>query len=347
MIFPSGKDLMRRINDGLAQKAPTEYVFKVREKVVEGCEELLETGARIRPLLVGKQQIGWVRGLHVTERKTLQRWLHNPNEFILHALLLATTLKQEELEDFTASEIRFLAEVVKTMGEYDLSLFPYMSAYVTTMSSENLWHSRGTDITSFENREVLMPDGKKIRILQPAEHAKLWATLCTYREQAKRRLDDNWNALLVIRPWAGKSADPIAAELKGVQRSLITNSNIPWENIVCIKSDVDVSDGWAHADDTPEGMLRELKGMLANDKHEQLIDKFEKQMRDQAESRKREIERLVAAHGGPGVHEEPITISSEKEVLERQRELKKGRPTIIPVSSQITPTPEEKILKYK
>jgi len=338
---------MKRINEGMIQKAPLQYVKRVREEIIDACEELLEIGARVRPLIVGTSQVGWVRGLHVTERKMLKRWLHNPNNFIFHALCLATSLPPEEIENLNTRELANLAEVVKQMGEYDLSLYPFLSAYVTTMSSENLWHGRGTLLTSFENRTLGMPDGKQIKILVPSDHAKLWASLCTYREQAKKRLDENWNALLIIRPWAGKEADPLAGELRSFQKQLMTDSMAPWENIIRTQHAVDASDGWAHADDTLEGLQRELKGMLSNDRHERLIEKFEHQMRDQAEEKKQQIEKLMSERGGPGVVTGEISVSSEAEVLKRQHDIKKGRPVILPVRSQITSSAEEKIQRYK
>lgn len=40
---------------------------------------------------------------------------------------------------------------------------------------------------------------------------------------------------------------------------------------------VNFADGWAHGgeDDSVAGLLRELQGMLSNDKHEQLLSLFQ------------------------------------------------------------------------
>ena len=46
-----------------------------------------------------------------------------------------------------------------------------------------------------------------------------------------------------------------------------------------LKADEKLKDGWAHTEnmETVEGMLAELHGALHNDRHEKLMDKFEKQ----------------------------------------------------------------------
>jgi hypothetical protein len=95
------------------------------------------------------------------------------------------------------------------MSDSDLKLYAYVSAFVTTSPSEQLWYSQGTNLSSFQERIVAMPDGKKIRIAAPSEQARLWATLCSYWVQAKQRLEASMNAVLTIRPMVGEGADPI------------------------------------------------------------------------------------------------------------------------------------------
>jgi hypothetical protein len=108
-----------------------------------------------------------------------------------------------------------------------------------------------------------MPDGKQVRISAPSEQARLWATLCNYRVMAKQRLEASMNAVLTIRPMVGKAADPLANDLKVVARSLQTDTLEPWREIVRFKEEVNFDDGWAHSgDDSVEGMLRELNGMI-------------------------------------------------------------------------------------
>lgn len=322
-----GMDLMRRISEGQMQKAPPEQIERIRKRITENCEELIEVGARIRPLMVGDQQVGWVRGLHQQERRMLKRWVRNPSDFVLNTLSLATTLTKEEIEGMNAVECRSLIEVVQRMTEYDLSLYPYMSAYVSTNSSETLWYGRGERLTNYEEKMVMLPDGKQIRIMTPPDHARVWASLCSYREQAKRRLEENFNALFVVRPWAGKSADPIANELRGIQRGLETDSLEPWERVVKVQDTVDKNDGWGHPGDSLEDLQRELKGMIEGDKHEQLMTAWSKQMIAEAEAKRKELEaiRRIKGTDKPGIVSERIQVLTQKQVKERQEALKKGK----------------------
>lgn len=322
-----GMDLMRRINEGQMQKAPPEQIERVRKAITENCEELLETGARIRPLMVGDQQVGWVRGLHQQERRMLKRWVRNPSDFVLNTLLLATTFTKAEIEALSAVECRSLIEVIQRMTEYDLSLYPYMSAYTSTSSSEGLWYGRGEKLTSYEDKLVTLPDGKQIRIMTPPDHARVWASLCSYREQAKRRLEENFNALFVVRPWAGKSADPIANELRGVQRGLETDSLEPWERVVKVTDKSDKNDGWGHPGDSLEDLQRELKGMLEGDKHERLMQAWSNQMIAEAKAKKEELEaiRRIKGTDKTGIVSERIQVLTAKQVRDRQEALKKGR----------------------
>ncbi len=141
--LPTGRELLDRIQEGQTEAAPTEYVATVRQKVAENCEELLEMGARIRPLLDGDKQVGWIRGVHASERKQLRRWLKDPDDFIFNMLLLGTSYTPEEIELMSAPEVYGLVEAIRKMTEYDMSLFPYLSAFTSTQMSENLWLARG------------------------------------------------------------------------------------------------------------------------------------------------------------------------------------------------------------
>ena len=342
---------MRAINDGRMAQVPTAYVQEVRAKITEACEEILDIGARIRPLITNKKQVGWVRGLHTSERRFLDHWIYNQEDLIVTILTLATTLEKVEIEQLTGLEIKSLLNIVKQMTEYDVTLYPYMSAYVTTMSSENLWHGKGTRLSSFENRVITMPDGKQMKIMTAPDHAKLWASLCTYREQAKKRLDENFNAVLIIRPWTGKNADPIAAELRTIARNMTINAVEPWQSVIQFKEDVDHEDGWAHPGDSPEDLKREMDAFIAGtDKHEQLMQKFEQQMHDEAEERKAKLNEIVRSHGGPGIFAESTRILTDAEVRQRERDLKKGRPVIQPVpreEREVISHPADKIKKYR
>lgn len=323
--LPTGQELMDMIQ-GQVKAAPPEYVQDVRQKVSENCEELIEMGARIRPLMDGDRQVGWIRGVHASERKQLKRWLKDPDDFIFNMLLLATSYTAEEIGVMSSPEVYGLIETVRKMSECDISLFPYLSAFSSTQMSENLWFSKGTRLTNYENRVVEMPDGKKIKIACPPDHVRLWASLCTYREQAKRRLDENWNALLIVRPMAGKSADPITTELKSVARSLETDSIEPWSRVV--KNKVDYTDGWGHPGNTVEDLKREMDSMIKGDKHEMVMDAWAKQMESDEEKRLKQIDELRKVRnttGQAGVVDERVEYFTEAEMRERQTALKQGK----------------------
>jgi len=323
-----GMDIMRQLNEGALKNAPTsQELEKIRQEISENCEELIEMGARIRPLLVDSVQVGWVRGLHPQERKVLKRWVREPNDYVALLLQYATSFTADEIEKLQPFEIRSLVEVTRRMSEYDVSLFPFLPAYVTTQSSESLWYSKGERLASFESKIIDMPDGKKIRIMAPSAHAKVWSSLCTYREQAKKRLEENMNALFIVRPWAGKSADPIAGDLRRVGRQLETDSLEPWQRLVKAKPTKNVDDGWGHPGDSLEDLQRELKGMMEGDKHEKVMDAWANQMQSESVAKQKALEETRRKKGvtAPGITSETTVVLTAAEVRERQEALKKGK----------------------
>jgi F0F1-type ATP synthase epsilon subunit len=328
--FPSkltfGVELAKKLNEGIINRAPTQHVQAVRDQVTEACEELISIGARVRPLLIEGTQAGWVRGFHDTEKRMLRRWVPQSHDYIFRCLQLCTSLSEDEITSLSSLELHRLVLLITTMGDRDASLYPYLSAFSTTRDSEALWHGAG-GYASFDNKLVLLPDGKSLRVLCPSNHARLWASLCTYREQAKKRLDESWNAVLIMRPWAGKSVDGLAAELKDATKKMRVDALEPWENIVASAPDKSLDDGWAHLEnmETKEGMLKELYGMLGNDRHEQLMAKFEKQQLEAAEKDRQEIEKIVIRRGGIGINNGTITVMTEAEVRKREQDLRKGR----------------------
>src|SRR5208283_6181500 len=102
----SGVELMRKINDGLVNEIPSEYLQAVRSEIVQNCEEIIEQGARVRPLMADGAQIGWVRGLHVSERRILTRWVFDVNDFIATVVRTCTTLTTAEIDDLSSHELR-------------------------------------------------------------------------------------------------------------------------------------------------------------------------------------------------------------------------------------------------
>jgi hypothetical protein len=341
----SGTELMNEIYSGTIQHAEPELIANVRTQVSDACEELLDMGARIRPLLVGTKRVGWVRGVHTTERKLLSRW-YRDLEFIENILLLATSFTRDQLSAMTGIEIFSLARVVKEMTEYDISLAPYMTAYSTTSLSEFQWHGKGVALTSFENKIITMPDGAQIKILAPPHHARLWATLCTYRELNKTRIDNMMNATMIVRPWAGHSVDGFAAELKTAGRLLLPDAIEAWENIVKQHAVSNLNDGWGHPSDTTDGLMRELKGMLSNDKHEKVMNAFARQQIAAADAEAKRLERIVSRRGGPGVtQKEGFIILTKEQVRERERNLRKGRPVMR--DTELVENPNDKIKRYQ
>jgi hypothetical protein len=323
-----GMDIMRRINEGTLKKAPAREIEAVKAKIIENCGEIIEQGARIRPLMQDGKQVGWCRGIHISERQLLKHWIKEPNDYVASTLMLGTTFSKAEVDAMSSFEIRSLAEVVQRMSQYDSSLVPYLSAYSTTYYSENLWYSKGENLASWENRTITMPDGKVMRIMLPPDHARAWVSLCTYREQAKRRVAADFNALFIVRPWAGKSADPIQSELNRIARSLDTNALEPWEQVVRPeRPTVDVNDGWGHPGDSVEDLRRELKGMMEGDKHERVMEAWQKQMAAEEEERKKKMveDRKKRGTDRIGIVSEKIEVFTEQQMREIQKALKEGR----------------------
>lgn len=289
-----GVDLMRRLHEGALQQAPSAYLAETRDHVCLAIEELLDVGARIRPLLVEGNQIGWVRGVHLTERKLLGRWVYDDLEMIIQLLRLGTTLTEEEIRNLSTLEMRSLCRLVESMTVSDLRLYSYLSPFVTTGLSEQLWYARGTEITSFRDRMVHLPDGAGMRILAASDQARTWAALCNYRIQARNRLEASFNAALIVRPWVGKGADAMTAELQALARSLQTDSFEPWKEAIRVKPDTNLEDGWAHSEDTSiEGMLRELKGFVNNDRHEQAVAAFHRGLQEAEERKQQEMAKRI------------------------------------------------------
>jgi len=346
-----GVEIMRRINAGELKKLPSDYIHKVRTDVTDALEELLDFGARIRPLILEGKRIGWCRGIHLSERKVLQRWSMDLTEFAENVIKLGTSLSSEYIEGLSGAEMQGLIRLLKEMSDYDISLFPFLYAFSTTTPSYRLWCSRGQQISGFENRVVPLPDGKEMKILVPSDHARFWSTLCVQHDKSVSRVEASMNAALIIRPWVGKNAEGLNTELKNNARALMFDNPEPWSNVVRLEKTVDFDDGWAHADDSLEGLQRELVGMMSNDRHERLIAAFEEQQKAQSTALLEEAQKRVEARGGPGIISEKVEILTDKEVEERGKRLKKGKPRITPRDKRDQgddpADPRERIKKYK
>jgi hypothetical protein len=345
----SGVEAMKLLNSGALQQVPPEVLEKVRNQVSLGCEEILDCGARIRPLRVRDRQVGWVRGVHLSEKKILHRWLSDSGEFLIEMLLLGSSFTREELMDFTAIEIRSLARLISKMQEYDLSLYPYLNAFSTTLMSEKLWHAKGTTLSSYTNKIVELPNGNKMKILTPPDHAQIWSTLCTYREGNKLKIESNMNALMVTRAFVGsKATSQISDELRKAGQRLRPDIIDPWQKVVKPQFSYYKDDGWAHGGgDSWEDLKRELEGIEKFDKHEQLMAAFEKQQREAAEAENRRIEDLVRKyHKDEPIWEEAPVVLSEAEVHAQTLKIKHNRAKLKPDVPHDDPTARDRMRRY-
>jgi hypothetical protein len=140
----AGVELLQQINAGRIRPTPKKHIERARAEIVAAIEELLEVGARIRPLYLGETQVGWGRGVHNAERKALARWIPGSTDAIAHYLRLGTSLPDAVLDELSAIEVRSLTRVIREMLESDLQLYPYLAAFATTATSEQLWCGTGT-----------------------------------------------------------------------------------------------------------------------------------------------------------------------------------------------------------
>jgi hypothetical protein len=317
-----GTDLMNEINQGRRKEGVPEEIEKIRDKILLECEELLCVGARIRPLFKDDVQIGWVRGIYSSEMVVLKKWIYDTSEFLIQVMLLSTTLTREEIKSLTMLDMHSIMRIIYRMKEYDISLYPYLSAFSTTSNSERIWFTQEPILAK---RKIKLPDGKKIRLLTNSDHLRLWITLCTYRAQAKQRLEASLNALMIVRPWAGKSADPIAADLKNLSRNLSLDTIDSWRQVVNTITPTS-EDGWAHAADSVEGLYKELLGMMNNDRHEQVIHQLEIQQKQKAEQERIQQAAMLEKRLKE-LDEEPargFLVRTEQEVRELEKTLRRG-----------------------
>jgi len=342
-----GVELIQRLHDGRLTQAEPEEVLKIRTLITQEIEEILEAGARVRPLYVGDQKIGWVRGVHLSERKVLKRYVFNRVEFTQHLLKLGTSLSPEFIKTLTAVELRSLLRVITEMTNSDLRLYPYITPFVTTNVSEQLWFSRGMDLTAFQRRQIILPDDSTLPLWAAPDHARLWATLASYRERAKTRLEHSMNALLIVRPWAGKGVDGLASDLRSTAKALLPDRLEPWSEVIKAPRPINLDDGWAHGeDDSREGIIRELDGMMNNDRHERVMKAFEDSLVAKAEAQQQEIDAKINQRGGPGFMEETkFEFGTASEIRKRVAEIRKNRKGVSVAESQRSQT--TKLRRYQ
>jgi hypothetical protein len=90
-----GADLVQRISEGSLAQIPSEYLARTRDDVSQAIEELIDVGARVRPLYADGKQVGWVRRVHLAERR---RQISSPRGCLRYgSMTLLPTLVQCDL----------------------------------------------------------------------------------------------------------------------------------------------------------------------------------------------------------------------------------------------------------
>jgi hypothetical protein len=313
-----GTELMKKIHSGEISAVKSGVAQQIRREISGVFEEIIEVGARIRPILMDGKRQGWIRGLSVNERKLLTAWYSDQNELIIEALTIATSFTREQVCSLNSYSFRSLLRLSNIMSTADVSLYPYLVPYTYTSSSEDLWRSGSRSFTTFYNKKIIMPDGAELTILCPSDHSRFWASLCDRRTQSLRELAASYDATLIAGSMVGKAASKIVTSLNKRAKYMEVNSDEPWRNITTKDQtkDLNLNDGWGHAldDSSEEGLLREGQGMVKYDKHEQFMEKFyteytNKENKKQTKEKEKE----------QGIFEEVSTVLTGKQVLELEK----------------------------
>lgn len=293
----AGSDLLQQIMNGDAEERTSVAAEKVRTLVVPALHELIDQGARVRPALLKGKHVGFVRGVHGSERSLVFRWYPDADERVLQIVAHGSTLTRDEILSLSGTELRNLLRQINAITESDFSLYPYISAFTTTSISEMLWFGRGATVATWSRNKIEIPGGWALNLLAPPEHATLWAGVAALRERSKKRLDETFNAAMITRAMVGRGADQLYQSLKRTQKDLASDSIKPWTRLVPPDvAGVDLKDGWGHAfsDDSREGLLRELTGMENDDRHEKVMRAFYDQQMEAARRQEDEIEQTYS-----------------------------------------------------
>lgn len=275
-----GTQLMNQINSGEMKFKQSDVATQVKQEVSEALSEIINIGARVRPLLLNDKRVGWIRALNYSERKLLDRVVNDSDEQIVAILSHCTTLTEEEVLDLDIHELNSILTRLHHMTLADLSLYPYMSAFVTTQSSQTLWAGRFDGM--FNCRQIDMFDGRVLHLIDKPDLVTLWAALSRIREESIAKLEQTLNFGTLIKAWAGKSADKYVNDLIRSLQTYQPDSIQPWIDVIdyvqlqAKDESKHFTDGFGHSheDNTVQGLLREMHGMLEGDKHEQLMNSF-------------------------------------------------------------------------
>jgi hypothetical protein len=303
---------------------------EVKEKVSEALSEIIQVGARVRPLNLNGKRVGWIRPLSFSERKVMDRHIVEDEERVTVTLLHCTTLTEDEIADLDVHELNSILNRLYKLNLADLSLYPYISAFVTTQSSNNLWTSRHDKL--FDRTQIKMFDGKVLPLMALPDHTALWATLSTLRQESIQKLEQTLNFGTLIKAWAGKSADKYIQDLsKALQRYQLDLIQ-PWVDVIdYVKLQAkdqgehfDDGFGHSHEDNTVQGLLREMKGMLEGDKHERVMDSFYEKQINEAKEKEAEIQEIIRKRRMQleQMEDEGMVIRTDAEVRQRERQIR-------------------------
>ena len=331
MMSSSGVDFMREINEGKIAIKSSVFAEEVKVKTMDAMSELITFGARVRPLILNGSHIGWVKALPFNEKRQLDIWYPDDTSRVEQALLHTTTLSLSEIQNLDSVELNTILKVILNLNLADLSLYPYVSAFVSTNTSFRLSASHASDLLI--PRNITLPDGKEFKQLSSPDILQLWVSLCRIRETTIERLENAQNAGTIAKAFVGKGADNYNNAISKALSSLRTDSIEPWMNVInflSVKTDRDLNDGFGHShqDNSTEGLMREMHGMNAGDKHEQLMEAFhESQLHEEREKQKK-IEELIARRREileAADSNEVMVVRTEAEVRKREREIHSQR----------------------
>lgn len=316
-----GVDLINE-SFGQASSSLSPSMEAIRSHVVESLEEHLLFGGRIRPLTLNGTQWGYVRGVYTSERAWINRMFLDPVERLRALIQTATTLPPEKMSMLTTLEIRRLILLIHRFSKAEMSLFQWVSPFVTTSSSERLWYAR-----SVPPRELMYPGGL-FKTLAPSDLFHHWAFLAASREDNKESLRALSSSSLIVRAYVGRHAQSLTNDVQSLSRSLQPNIADPWKEMGTAEPDFDPEDGWGHIhqDSSLDGLMRELNGMLNDDKHEQLMRAIAERDRRESESQKARIRSLRnRIEGVSSGKEKPITPYEMRERINKQRQQEVAR----------------------
>lgn len=326
-----GTELMRQLNSGELELRQSEIAQEVKGFVTTAMEEIITAGARVRPLKLNGKRVGWIRPLAYAERKVLDRLFEDEDERIVITLKHCTTLTEDEILNLDIHELNSILYRLHTANAADLSLFPYLSAFVTTQMSQNLWNSRHDRV--FDKEKIHLPDGGVLSFMAAPDHISLWANLSTIREQSITRLEQSLNFGTLIKAQVGKQADKYVNDLIKSLNGFQPDSIEPWIDIVDfmkVQSQTPVfGDGYGHShqDNSVQGLMREMKGMLEGDRHEQLMETFYEKQLNEARRKEDEIQQIIQRRRAELESDDAVdvmVVHTDAEVRRREREIHAG-----------------------